>query len=125
MADPVGHDAAHEHTPGIQDYLQSLHKLIPTEITAAYIAIYSILDPLRQGFGSPNAYALYVAIAVLAILNYYLLKYIRGVERRDVRLYTSLTFIVWVLGTTVDYWSAFTGLNTGIFLVVVILWAVA
>lgn len=123
---------ANTPAPEADNYLQSLYKLIPTEITAAYLAIYSVLNPLNS-IGEPEARwvfgALFVAITALAVANYLAFPTIRKVTRTDVRIYVSVTFLVWVLGTSVDFWIAFLasmGLDIphSIFLVAVIIWAV-
>ena len=121
-------------SPKAADYLQTLYKLIPTEVTAGYLVLYSVLNPLGQ-VGEPTYNItvgfLFFAIAVLAVVNYFAFPIIRRITRRDIRVYVSATFLVWVLGTSVDFWISFLsgtfGLEvpSGIFLGVVILWAVA
>lgn len=118
--------------PKPNDYLQTLYKLIPAEITAAYLVIYSVLNPL-DSIGEPDSTlvfgTLFVSIAILAVFNYLAFPHLRNITRPDVRIYVSVTFLVWVLGTSVDFWIAFLdtfGVNVphAIFLVVVILWGV-
>ena len=116
----------------LKEYLQSLYKLVPTEVSAAYLVIYSVLDPIDSLDDATQAWlvgALLAAIVVLAVVNYMFFPAIRKFDGRDVRIFSTLTFAVWVLGTSVDLWTALlqeAGLNVphAIFLVFVILWAV-
>lgn len=138
MADPAVADVQVRPTdhpvPSASDYLQTLYKLIPTEITAGYLVLYSVLNPLGQmgedGYLITVSF-LFFSIAALAVINYLAFPIFRKVTRRDIRLYVSVTFFVWVLGTSVDFWNAFISehlgvqVPNGVFLGVVILWAIA
>lgn len=115
-----------EESPSPSDYLKSLYQLVPTEITAAYMAIYSALNPFYDPTFERDDYVLIGAVVILAVLNYLLIGVVRHEMPNDVKLFMSATFLIWVLGVNVDYWAASLpgDLPTSYFFVLIILWSV-
>lgn len=80
---------------GAQDYLDRLHKIIPTEVAAAYLAISSLLtdtiDPLRHGV------TLLVFAIFLTIITPFYLWVLAGVRNKMQLVVSTLSFPVWAV----------------------------
>lgn len=74
-------------------YLDRLYKLIPTELTAAYVAIASLISPVE--FGEKNLWLLPVSYCVLQILVPIYMWRLQGVRDIAQLVVSSLSFPIW------------------------------
>jgi hypothetical protein len=80
----------------VDDYKDKLLKLIPTEITTAYVTIFGIISGISQGNKDD---LLWLIIVLLAILNPLYLWRISKVKSWLQIIFTSVAFLLWVLAT--------------------------
>ncbi len=72
-------------------YVQRLYKIIPAEISAAYIAVSSLVTPLRS---SGDMYLLVSFIVLLIALPFYL-KFVQAVKNNLQIAISTLAFPIW------------------------------
>lgn len=102
-------------------YLDRLYKLIPTELTAAYVAIASLISPVE--FGEKNLWLLPVSYCVLQILVPIYMWRLQGVRDIAQLVVSSLSFPIWAANVSsiivTQEFSFISGVALG---VVLILW---
>jgi hypothetical protein len=80
---------------GAQDYLERLYKIIPAEVTAAYLAVSTLLtDPINP---SANAMTLLLFGVFLTLLTPFYLWTLGGVRNRMQILVSTISFPIWAI----------------------------
>lgn len=80
---------------GAQDYLDRLYKIIPAEITAAYLAVSSFLtDPINP---MSNSMTLLVFAVFLTILAPFYLWILAGVRNKVQIVVSTISFPIWAI----------------------------
>lgn len=102
-------------------YLDRLYKLIPTELTAAYVAIASLIDPVN--FGEDHLWLLPVSYGVLQILVPVYMWRLQGVRDIAQLVVSSISFPIWAANISSilvsEKFNSISGVTLG---VVLILW---
>ena len=102
-------------------YLDRLYKLIPTELTAAYVAIASLIDPVN--FGENHLWLLPVSYGVLQILVPVYMWRLQGVRDIAQLVVSSISFPIWAANISSILVSEKFNFISGVTLgVVLILW---
>jgi len=102
-------------------YLDRLYKLIPTELTAAYVAIASLIDPVN--FGEDHLWLLPVSYGVLQILVPVYMWRLQGVRDIAQLVVSSISFPIWAANISSILVSEKFNFISGVTLgVVLILW---
>ena len=107
------------------DYAQRLAKLIPSEITAAYIAISSLLAPL---YSKGDIYLFYSFVVLLVLLPFYQ-KLVLSMKNNVQILVSTISFPIWAanisnIPLSEDLFRMGHGVSPIIFGVILILWTV-
>lgn len=80
---------------GAQDYLDRLYKIIPAEITAAYLAVSSFLtDPINP---MSNSITLLIFAVFLTILAPFYLWILAGVRNKVQIVVSTISFPIWAI----------------------------
>jgi len=102
-------------------YLDRLYKLIPTEITAAYVAIASLIDPVNNGYD--HLWVLPASYGVLQILVPIYMWRLQGVRDIAQLVVSSISFPIWAANASSILVSQKFSFMSGVTLgVVLILW---
>lgn len=102
-------------------YLDRLYKLIPTELTAAYVAIASLIDPVN--LGEQHLWLLPVSYGVLQILVPVYMWRLQGVRDVAQLAVSSLSFPIWAANVSSIIVSEKFSFVSGVALgVILILW---
>ena len=101
------------------DYMEKLYKLIPIEVTAAYVAGSSIIS------SNPNAlslgYILLIFAIILFVINPIFLSRVQGVSNKKQLLISTLSFPIWAANTSIEWFSGFGSVSL-ILALILILW---
>ncbi len=102
-------------------YLDRLYKLIPTELTAAYVAAASLIDPVNRG--DDDLWMLPVTYAVLQVLVPIYMWRLQGVRDIAQLVVSSISFPIWAANVSSMLVSEKIGFLNGVTLgIVLILW---
>ena len=102
-------------------YLDRLYKLIPTELTAAYIATASLIDPVNNG--REHLWLLPVSYGVLQVLVPIYMWRLQGVRDIAQIVVSSISFPIWAANASSIIVSEEFNFINGVMLgVVLILW---
>jgi len=110
------------------DYLQRLYKLIPTELTAAYLAISALLtqtDPAMPGAPGINPFDLYLfyAFLILFTLAPFYMWIVQGVRTAAQLVATTISFPVWAANVSAPLLYEYFHVPPPVVGVVLILWS--
>lgn len=89
----MGRDISSASVGSPNAYLDRLYKLIPTELTAAYVAIASLVDPVNNG--DDHLWVLPVSYGVLQILVPIYMWRLQGVRDIAQLVVSSVSFPIW------------------------------
>ncbi|MBZ0262276.1 MAG: hypothetical protein K8F90_16950 [Hyphomicrobiales bacterium] len=102
-------------------YLDRLYKLIPTELTAAYVAAASLIDPVNRS--DDDLWMLPVAYGVLQVLVPVYMWRLQGVRDTTQLLVSSISFPIWAANVSSMLVTETFGFLNGVTLgIVLILW---
>lgn len=111
-------------TPRQDTYLQRLYKLIPSEITTAYVAIAAALydpnhSPAEQF--TCDQYLLYAFLVLLVLVPIYL-KYVQNIANWPQIIATTISFPIWAATVSAAAVNAHFGVPPSVLSVVLTLW---
>ncbi|MCV0397935.1 MAG: hypothetical protein K5872_10530 [Rhizobiaceae bacterium] len=86
-----------------KDYLEKLYKLIPIEMTGAYVAGSSIVSSHPQ---APNLWYILVIFAViLFVINPIFLRRVQKVSNKRQLILSTISFPIWAANTSIEWFS--------------------
>ena len=105
----------------VEGHLEKLSRLVPTEVTAAFLAINTVIGTTNT---TVNLYLSVTSAVILAALSPFLLRRFSGVTNKFQLITTPLTFLIWASNIAIyrfdQGWSPDKVLPT-----ILILWTVA
>ncbi len=112
----MARDVAAAGSPAQNPYFDKLYKLIPTEITGAYLAITSMIGSNGTTNGDLNYFytILFTFLALLFLTPIYTYK-VQGVRNTTQIILSTISFPIWVSNISATYLSHVIGVNTGLF----------
>lgn len=99
----MGHPMTRDISPTGQ-FSDKILKLLPAEVTAAYLAIRSVIDLVSGNQGATDlvsSYILFAVIIILMALTPVFLSAVRAVTDRRRQWFLSFSFFVWAIN--IDY----------------------
>jgi hypothetical protein len=79
----------------VNDYMDRLVKLIPSEIITAYVTIKGLI--CVAGVTGNKQLLLWIVFGILVLLNPLYLFYVTGVKKAGQIVFSSIAFILWVM----------------------------
>ncbi len=108
---------AREIDSDTDDYSAKLLKLIPAEVSAAYLSINSLVS-LEEGFSGK----MWLSLIALTLMCYLYLTMLRGVRNQVQAIFTTISFPVWAANISA---ARFANIDPTIFGIILILITVA